>query len=687
MSLLKILKDNKPHLKVSAKPVIAGSRLVSLFFDFACILIILIIGLFLIGWYTRGNLLATGYQDWINHAYRIESIETFGIPSWTHNWSNGINIWRAYPYWAHSLIVFLKPIFNLGTTQAMIGFTVSIFILIRISLYVMLRMSGCKHFASLFATTVSYCFAQQWIAISDFFVFASLVFVPPYILLWKASLSKPKYLVWLSAFTGITFNLHTVLGYSLSLLWSFAFILAGRLASFKQKTISLLVLLICALPFLIPYFGYGYNFSNPVYSSMQFIRETIVKEPLGLSLPFILIVAVTWFLVIFQTKKFPYWAKILLLFSTIYLSLIRLGLQGYYPNIIYKLQFSRAIPIVALGAIFPIAYAIKVLQKIFPSRFFYGILIVIWVVLISESIYLATRWSGQPILSVENVVNKYVQEEQAEINGEIFIASVSEATYFAPRTIRYATSYYEHLEPHPLAQRFRQLMRNELTYTGVSATQVQIINNYTQLLGVEYIFVPKVSPLVEALTASDLGELAFVHETEITSTTDTYSILKNTGPISFAYTIDQPIGQHISLEQLQKPTLEAKSWVVWDDEVEATVKTLHSEDFSIAQVEFLHPDTLKISWDATQTSVRSIFVSQSYDQNWQADIPGVTIEPTALRLMAITLPENHTGNSIQLKNSWPVWHWPIQILGFVTFGIATVATVLYLLYERHYDRK
>ncbi|MBP9820475.1 hypothetical protein KBC79_07120, partial [Candidatus Woesebacteria bacterium] len=69
--------------------------------DLIALLTILAVGWFLIGWYWGFEFLATGYQDWIYHAFRIKSIAEHGVPSWTHTWSNGLNMWRAYQYVFH----------------------------------------------------------------------------------------------------------------------------------------------------------------------------------------------------------------------------------------------------------------------------------------------------------------------------------------------------------------------------------------------------------------------------------------------------------------------------------------------------------------------------------------------------------------------------------------------------------
>lgn len=674
-----ITKSSANHLESRS----LGKQLVGWFWDTFNIALILVVGWFLIGWYTQGNILSTGYQDWIYHAYRIESLESFGVTSWTHVWSNGLNIWRAYPFVIHYITAGVKAVFSLSTTQAMLWVTVFSFISIRVLLYTVLRWSGVDRFSSLLTTILLFGFAQQWITVKDFLAFNALIVIPPFIGLWRLATNKAKYLPLLSAFAGIALSIHIVVGYSLILLWGLAFLMTNKNSSLLLKILSITILIVCMLPFVVPYFGYGYSFSNPIFASPQFLRYTFIQEYFGLSLPFVLVAGLTWFLVVFQTKHYPSWTKILLLFSSLYLFAIVIGPKGYFPSIMNKLQFSRAIPIVALAAAFPIGYTFQAVQHILRSRFFHSILVVVLAIFITESIHTATSWSAQPVVSVSNGVAQFFEQEPSRPTGSVFIANVSEATYFAPRDLRYATSYNEHLEPHPLAQRFRQLLRNEVTYTGVSATQVDIIRDYKDLLGVEYVFIPQVSPLVEALNATSSGEAIFEQATTINSTSDSFSVLRNPSEIVLAYTSQQPAQELFSLHDMPKPTLEASSWAPWDLAVNETLSQLQSESFTPATVSFHAPNRLTINWNAEQQP-KTIFVAQSYDRNWSASIPDTQIEPTNLRLMAITLPENTRETSLELTNHWPQWHWPIQFLGLVTFLFVLSATVLYRLYESMY---
>jgi hypothetical protein len=471
--------------------------------DLAAMAVLVLISVFLVGYYTQYQYLDTGYQDWMYHAFRVESLKEHGLISWDHIWSNGINHWRNYQYLPHFMAVFFSQAFGTSLPNSMMWMVVIAFTLLRLETYILLRRLNIAPLYALFTVVISFSFIQQWITMKDYSIYVMMPILPLFVYLWIKTMQYKELMPLLTICAGILWIFHPVLGYSAAGLLGCALFFPVQRPAFKELTLYFLMYLASSSAFFVPYFFYGYSYSNPILSLPQFLQETIVKEAVGLSQIYWLAVILSWVAVFFDPEYFKRWSKILLLYCMVYIGAILFGQAGYLPSIINQLQISRGV--VVVGYILPFIFGMMI-QTLMPKidrRFKIGLIAVFTALVITQSINLSNTYGGTPIQAIENPVRIFFSDKPLP-TGSVFAESIGESSYAMAGKLRFPYSYNEHIEPHPLAQRFRRLIKTDLSYSSLSATQIGLIDAYVKVLGVEYVFMPKFSPTVDQLI--DQGE-------------------------------------------------------------------------------------------------------------------------------------------------------------------------------------
>lgn len=657
------------------------------FADIPIIAVIIAVGWFLIGYYTRYEYLDTGYQDWIYHAFRIQDIVQYGIASWDHIWAGGLNHWRSFQYIEHLAAIVVVKYFGVSIPAAMMWLTASVYILIRILTYCILRSLGVGRVFSFFAVIISYATSQEWVAMKDYSIYISFLFIPIFLLIWIKAVDSNRYAYLVAAFSGASWSLHPVMGYS-----TFGLLLLLMLANNFKKDLRVLFLVtlvffISLLPFSLPYLTSGYIITNIHSSSEKFLQQLLVPEYMGLSLIFYILMVISWILLIIKSTEIPRWAKLLLLYSTAYMVFIYFGLLGYYPSFVNKLQFSRAVPFIAFSLVFVFGAFLQAIFSNVRSRMFFSVIVVVIGISTTQSAEISSLHSGQPVRKLSgDPVSIYFADKELP-KGSIYIKDVAWPSYFGKQGLRFITSYNRFPNPYPI--RFNSLMKADISFTGITASQIKLISDYSLVLGVEYFFVPQLSPLVKGLTESGPNS-NFVKEGEIRVSSEVYTVLRNTQPISLAYTFDSNEKDSLlRFADISKPSLQAASFKGWDEEISRFADIIRSEALHPVPVFFVWPDTLKVDLSHSNDITKSgIIVMQSFDNGWkvEGDSSG-GIQPTNLRFMDVSLTSIQSDGELILKNSWPKWHWPVQFLGILMIVLSILAILARYLYERFFMKK
>lgn len=676
-------------LSKSLAPRRSKQSLGSLCIDGAIIVAIALIGWYLIGYYAAFNYLYTGYEDWIYHAFRVRSLAEYGIVSWDHVWSNGISYWRLYQYVAHYIILGGVMLTGLPVPKVLMFSLVGIYIGLRIGFYLLLRSLGVQRLFAVLAVIASYTIVQEWGSMQDYSIYVALALFPLYLLFWIRTFQDVKWVYVFAATTGALWILHPVLAFNGGILLGFL-MLFSRLKSDWGKLFRVcLAYLLGAAPFLVSYATADHFFTNPIFKSYTYLSLSVLNAYNGLSMLYWVLFGVAWFLVMWRSHLIPTWTKVLLLYATTYLILIYLGQQNYLPNFLVQFQFSRGLTAVAFALVLVFAMVFdRALGQMrgLSVRFIVAILLATGVV---HAVDIASRYYvSPPVTEIHNPVAEYFEGKEVP-KGSVFVENVSEATYFSQPGIRFVTSYNEHMQPHPYSTRLRLLMHSRLGYTGISQAHVRNIENYATVLGIEYLFLPSASPLIQKLTQGEDPMFMLVSSIESEPLKDTLSVLRNTRPIHQAFVVDRSrIPAELLDRELPLPTIHVASYKVWDEYMAKMADLMRSDAIIPIPVEFIPTNRLRLSAPLSLTEALAlpdplVIVLQSYNTGWQTlDTLGEawTMTPTTLRFMAL----EKTGEydmallPIEMTNTWPKWYWPVQ-----SIGIVSILTFLFVALKRH----
>jgi hypothetical protein len=650
-----------------------------LFFELIFVLLLFGFIWFLLGYYTHYRYLFTGYQDWLFHAYRLKVLLKYGFVSWDHIWSNGINYWRAYQYIPHLITLIPIKLFGLSITSAMNFMVVFLFAYYVITTYIVLRLLAIKRLSIILALLLSLSTLTYWRVIGDFSLLFSFLILPVISFVWVKSITSKKISFLLPALAGFSWTIHPIMGYTACFLWGITVLAVGLQTHYKQILIGIITILITSAPFWVPYVTVSYSFTNPFFSSREFINQVVSNNYLGLGTIFFTTLCLAWGSILLLTKKIARWAKILLLFSSLYLLIIFAGTQGYLPNFILNLQIGRAVFLIIY--LLTLVFA-AIFDELFRSRsvFIKSIQMVILAVILTEAISTASSNAPAPVSTWNSPVATFFSNHILP-TGTVFFRNVSEASYFAPPQIKYSTSYNEHLEPHPLGQRYKQIFGDDRYLTSVSHKQVQLINSYSRVLGVEYIFLSKHSSIIPELTASNSAQPSFNLINDESAGND-YAVLKATYPVSKAYWVPDNVA--INQQLLVKPNLRAVTNQPWDENIQSLFELISQNKITPLTVEYPTIDALKLDLTNRPDHVNKLLIIESYDTNWHALAKQpIKITPTSTRFTLISLPKDFQAQTLTLKNYWPWWYWAVLISGNVIF----LSIILTLLIKQIYNQR
>lgn len=635
------------------------------------------VGWLLIGYFSGFAYLYTGYEDWLYHAFRVQSIERHGFPSWDHVWSNGINFWRMYQYIQHTIIFGIVQVTGWPITNVLVASLIMIYIGLRLALYLLLRAFRVHWLIALAVTMASYTMVQEWGSMQDYSIYLAFVAVPLYVMLWIKTYNDLRWIYVLTAVTGALWTVHPVLGFSMSLLYGFLILFSKVKSRLWQMSVLAVIYGLSALPFLAPYLTTGYSFTNPIFKSSVYLTLSVLAPAGGLSLIYWSLLVGAWLLVIWKARVIDRAAQILLFFCTFYLLLIYLGQNFYLPTFLVQFQFSRGLP--AIAFVFVIALGIIASRAFAPlrSRFLAAALVGFTGISIAQAIDVASGYYVPiPVHSIDNVVARHF-DGQPIPKGSIYYDNVSEASYLAPEGLRYATSYNEHLQPHPFSSRLRLLTRGSVAYTGIAETHIKNLEDYATVLGIEYYFLPRTSPLVKGLVQSDQSVFTSVAVYDSEYLSDDVSVLRALQPVIQAYLVEQSVAlKYLVGPELKQPTLHTASYQPWDRAVAEAAALMRSDLIKPVPLNFQATDRLKVDLSGTSLEDFShpmLIIHQSYDQNWRVQgAPQLTPAPTLLRFMSIDLDNERDRQTVVLRNTWPRWHWPVQTMGIAMVGMMLV---------------
>lgn len=640
--------------------------------------IVSIIGLsyFLVSYFLNGVYLETGYQDWLYHAYKIYSIQQYGLSSWDHIWANGLNHWRAYQYLPHLLTIFYVQHTGLSITQSMIHITIFVIIISRILWYIVLRGVGISPFFSLLATLLSLTIPQQWQTLQDFSIFIALLYLPVFTFFWIKSQTNSRYLLLASTLTGLAWVFHPLIGLTATGLFGLGLLTQLTSIRFRYLLALGLFFFLGSAGFFIPMFTISDNYANSRFFSMEFIHNLFFHEWLGIGLPVFFTLCATIFLRIFI--KAPRWATILIIYTCCMLGLYLLAWYGYTPHILNKTQFTRTNTIIGILSTAGIAGILHYCLNHQPSRFLWGVLVAYLAIAATSTVELSSKYSPAVGANLPDPIGNYFHG-RPQPQGSIYLTDIGTASYTHPQ-LRFALSYFEHQLPNPLSVRLMQILRPDRSISGSSEYDIQLINDYLTVLRVEYLFLPRYSPLVTSLTNED-PNAPIQFKGYISTATGSFAVLQNTRAVHYAY-LAPPDDNFTNFSNAPaQPTADPSTFIPWDNQISQMAQAINQKFIPVPLI-FTNPNQLQINLPAQIPTGYQLIIAQNYDPNWSINShPELEIKPTTLRFINVNLPSTFAGQTLTLSNTWPSWYWPTHYLSYSSIVIATLITVWMTMFK------
>lgn len=642
------------------------SRLVSLSWDILALFFLALVGWFLMGHIATYSYFDTGFEDFMSHAFRVDEIQRNGVSSWSFSWANGLSYWRSYQYVPHVLTVGVKQLFNVPTVQAMLISIVLVVYISCLSSYLLLRRLGINRMAALLSLIVLFTVSAVWETTKVFSLHFSLLFLPIVLYCWINDVKKNSHSIRMPFIAGISWFIHPILGYTSTFLWIFSFSPQLSVQNIKLFTTRLFIYLLPFSGFLIPFVTGGYSYENPLFSTSYFVSINTEGAYFGLGTIMTAGFIMAWVISIVMSRKVPRWTKILLAFVVFSLLTIMFAKAGLVPSLILKLQIGRMVPLLSLCIVFCLASSLNALMPI-RSRFLLSIPIAAMAFFIVEAASIISTSTGGLRMNKVSPIAEFFNTRDLP-KGSVLFDNVSEGSFFTEGKIRFVGSYFTHLDPQPSAQRFALLTANSLSYSGVSKRQTDILSDYARVYGVEYMFLPRFSPLVSNLVASDSGKARFTL-TETDTETGKLAVLHSTYAPAYAYAV--PDRTLLRFDTLDKPGLNVMTWKPWDDTVTALARLIDEGTLRPLPLSFDAGDTFHIDTRSLTATDAGVLVTLSHDELWSIADSNLRIEPTSLRHMFIptTTP---VGETLTIQHNWPDWHWPLQIGAMSLAGVGIV---------------
>ncbi len=457
-----------------------------LFFKDIFFLIILIgLSLYAISHFINANYLEVGYSDWVAQAYRIKALDDFGFSSWVHTWSNGISLWRSYQFIPHFLTLGLANILHVEITRAMIIMTIILFVLLRINMYVVLRLLHFRSLTAFIGSILTFDIAQYWLGVSEFSLLFCFTLFPWMIYAWvKYNKGKIQYIY--PYLSGVSFYVHPFLGITSFGLMAFSIVLSNRRVFSIQIVVQFFIFLLSSILFWYPLlFKLSYQYVNPHFSTKQFVTHTFeVFYYFGLSIYLLIAFGISILWLFKPLNKGFEWIRILLIFTLSYFFLLLFGYWLELPSFIYQLQYSRGIPLMGICII--IVFAI-VIEKLLSQKALVIKGLVSFVLLLSfiEGLWFTSVYTPQPLKFMDDPVsNAYHQNKIDTSESRILSPHVHLSSYYGPTNIKLPNSYMEHLDSNHVAQRLKQLITIDPYVETIPESMIKRLEDYYKISGI-----------------------------------------------------------------------------------------------------------------------------------------------------------------------------------------------------------
>lgn len=614
-----------------------------------------VLSYFLISFYAKFPYINTGYPDWVVHAFRIKSLEDFGMISWTHVWSNGISLWRAYQFFPHYMTLAVVKLFDVSVVRGMVLITIGLFIALRFFMYLALR---CLHFSPITAfvgAVLSLDIAQYWGGVSDFSLMFGFVFFPLMILGWvKYYEGKIQYLF--PYFVGLSFYMHIILGYTSMALWAMAVIFSSRKIFSFSVVVQFFIILATSSLFWLPIIHKAsYEYTSPVFANKYFLNLTLSGyQYYGLSLVILLCLAACTALIFIPLRKEYRYAKILFLFMSLFFLLVVVGLTYDLPRAIAQLQFTRGATLIGIGVIFSFAPIVEYLRTI-SSSVIKGVLLFLLCLVITEGMWFTSIYSPAPSQELSEPVSGYLQQnpQRKFTDGAVWTSALGPSSYYAPNRARFPYSYMGHLDSNQVSPRISPLVLYSPFSDQIPYANIVRLNDYFKITGVKYIFFDNDSPFTRTVLSSE--QQIYKDGGEFKVQDATYHFFEVPWEVKNAILINP---SHVTALKPFPTSLELSETgdqIKLDDYVKKFLQTLSQSDNQTLHMTYPTQESLAVAIPANRDS-HFVYMNESFDSGWKAYFNNqqVKLQAVGPNYMLAQLQNTSAKGILYFQHSWPV---------------------------------
>ncbi|HZE87506.1 MAG TPA: hypothetical protein VE090_04870 [Methylomirabilota bacterium] len=647
--------------------------------------ILFFLSLFLISFYFHAETLDTHYADWVVHAFRVKSLETYGLASWTQEWSNGISLWRSYQFLPHFLTVIVQKITYSSVTRAMILTTIFLFVGLRLSLYILLRLLKFAPLTAFICSILSYDIAQYWGGVADYSLMFGFVFFPMMLFFWvKYYQGSLQYLF--PYLVGISFYMHPVLGYSVVALWIMGILFSDRKILSWSHVLQCIIFLISSSLFWFPLaFKTSYEYTSPVFANKYFLNLVLSGyKYFGLSLFLLIALLLSSINIFFPIDKKFKWIKVLSLFVIAYFILILLGLNVDLPEAIAQLQFTRAVTIVGLGIIFIFAGVLEKAIQI-RSTAFKGLLLVFLCLVVIEGLWFSSIYSPNPYKKIPEAITAF-QEKNPQKNisdGRVWSSTIGESSYYPSLTTRLPYSYMGHLESNQISPRISPLILYAPYPDKIPLANITRLNDYFKISGVKYIFLDNQSPFTNTLLSSDkqiYNDLGQVKQDDAV-----YHAFEVPWQVRNAVAINQKYQKDFAPFPTNLELTEVNDQIALDDYVKKFVGILYQPENIPLAIAYPSYDTVLIKVP-TELTTKLLYINESYDAGWKGYFHNqrIILQAAGPNFTKIILPTLNQTGEIILKHDWPLsFYISVYLIFLIPVELLIITLSKKLLFQKH----
>lgn len=638
--------------------------------------------------YIGANALNTGYEDWMVHAFRVKSLQEFGFTSWTHIWSNGISLWKAYQFVPHYVTLFVSTVFSLEVTRAMVVVIMGQFIALRLIMYAVLRLLKFHPITAFVCAVLSFDIAHYWGAVGDYSLLFGVTLFPFILYLWaKFTEGKLQYIF--PYIAGLTFYVHPLLGFTTLALWATTTIFSEKsVLSFSVLTQFVIALISSSLFWLPLVTRDSYMYSSPTFANKEFLQLLLSSyKYYGLSL-FVLgafvISVITSLMPLHNSYK---WARILTLFVSAFLLLIIVGTAVDLPRFIAQFQFTRGATFVGIGILFAFAPVIERLMRM-RMELVRGLVLFIGFLSLVESVWLTSIYAPYPRKEIKEPISSLLERQDIDLKGaRIWSPTIGDTSYSVSSDLKMPYSYMAQLDPNQIPQRLTQLILYQPYLDRVPELNLKRLDNYFRITGTKYILLEEQSSLARSFSENKQFNYSVI--AQVAGEARSYVVFETPWQVRNAVLVDKKYEKTLAHFPFELEVNNVNDQIALDGYVNNLSTVLYREENKKLPVVYPNQEKIDIAIPANRTT-DLVFINESYDSNWSAYLNGrrQDVRSSGPNFMVVQLDDTTSAGTLTLKHTWPIsFYASIFLIGLIPLELLLVRGVFTIVNRSFSQRK